>query len=189
MASPRITQSMRSKIVTNALDFTFKKDREALAKRENKLADQAYKDVYTDKERKAMKELGSKFVDQYDALYINVNGKRISLHFGPEVTIPKERERRFCAKNNYGYNTPSTPSQSIVDDVEQWIEDTADLQRRETQANIQLSAMLESVVSFKKLRVVWPQGEQFYDMYDVDSETKAGVPAVVVTEINKLLGL
>lgn len=48
--------------------------------------------------------------------------------------------------------------------------------------------MLESVQSFKKLRAVWPQGEKFYDMYDVDSE-KTGVPSTVVSELNKILGI
>lgn len=180
MASPRITQTMRSRIVKDTIDSQFKSERESLKKREHALADATYNEEYSVKQREAMKELGDKFVETSMGIHVNANGKVAILAF-PEPTP------RYVRKNaSWSRYAPKPP---LTTKIEAFLEDEADFRSRSSKAEIALMAMLESVQSFKKLRAVWPQGVKFYDMYDVDSETKAGVPAVVVTELNKLLGI
>lgn len=180
MASPRITKAMREGIVRNTINEQFKAEREAIAKREHKLADRIYNQQYTKKQVDTMKELGSKFVDFSGAVFVNINGKSINLSFGGA-------DSRGVHKNASW--SRYAPDAKLAAEVESYIDDKVELDGKVQKAEIALMAMLESVQSFKKLRAVWPQGEKFYDMYDVDSETKAGVPAVVVTELNNLLGI
>lgn len=182
---------MREGIVANAIEHTFKKDREALKKLEISLAKAVYNELYDAPTQKMMNTLGEKFLERDCDIHVNVNGQRHRLYFDGERNVGcvgwKEREQRLMMRHQA--HSPFVPSKKLGEDILEFADKTKDQGEREKQATIQLSAMLESVMSFKKLRAVWPQGEKFYDMYDVDSETKSGVPAVVVTELNKLLGL
>lgn len=201
MASPRITKTMREGIVKNVITYTFKKEVAALSKREATLASIAYNATYTKAQVDAMKSLGNAFVEQSNAIVVNACGQRHSLFFGGALSaIPYYNqgevgsvlrelgkgadEYRFVARRG-----DYTIKPSLGAEIVELAQDQTDLHERAKQAAVSLMAVLESVQSFKKLRAVWPQGEKFYDMYDVDSETKSGVPAVVITDLNKMLGI
>ena len=64
-----------------------------------------------------------------------------------------------------------------------------DFKKEVERTRIMLNSLIESVSSFKKLRSVWPEGEIFYNIYDVDTETKPNVPAPIIAELNKILKL
>lgn len=180
MASPRITKAMREDITQRAVGSTFRKEAEALQKEENSLAERLYKEVYSPQERKHMEALGSRFIDTADRIRGNIRGQKITLHFGATKLVDQD--------NKMFHMTPPTPSQALSDDIYDFMERHKTYKDKRSKAEQQLEAMLETVVSFNKLRAVWPQGEKFYDMYDVDSE-KPGVPALLVTELNAILGL
>ncbi len=185
MASPRITNTMRDGIVKNTLEHTFKKEQDALLKAEGKLARLAYNEMYDATTRKAFITLPSGIFGKSSDVCLNIRGMSVTLSFGKE---PDGSRTELCVGENHGYRNRLTPSVPVSDQCYDYIMQNEDLKKRMREAEVQLRAMLESVQSFKKLRAVWPQGEKFYDMYDVDSE-KSGVPSVVVTQLNKILNL
>ncbi len=180
MASPRITKSMREGIVKNALEHTFGKAEEKIKEDFRKLADKAYNEKYSKAQQKLMVELGEEFLAKNDRIFVNIRGERHALSMS---------EERLTDRQSNWHDKAFVPSNKLSDDIYDLLQEKDTLKEKMNQADIQLSAMLETVVSFKKLRAVWPQGEKFFDMYDVDSESKPGVPAVVITELNKVLGL
>lgn len=180
MASPRITKVMREGIVENTLTAQFGKAKEALVKREQALANRAYHQQYKPVTIKAMEDLGDRFIEYSGTIRLNVGGRALDL------TLDKSRP---CHKGANWSSSRFVPDAKLTADIEKYLDDAGDHNKLATQARVQLTAVLESVQSFKKLRAVWPQGVKFYDMYDVDTETKSSVPAVVVTELNKALGI
>ena len=57
-------------------------------------------------------------------------------------------------------------------------------------AEAQLKSLLYSVNSLKQLEEAWPEGEQFYRyLKDYVPEGAPGVPAVLISKINDMLGL
>lgn len=186
MASPRITQTMRVNIVGNTIKSSFEKERETIYKRHRDLADRLYHEKYSPEQIKLMKKMGDKFISQSHYIQGNINGQRVQLFFGKGLA---QKVRRFVDKDEDSFcSTPFTPSDKLRDDIQKLVDDTSDFEKTEREASLQLMSMLESVVSFKKLRAVWPQGEKFYDMYDVDSE-KPGVPSIIVEQLNKVLNI
>lgn len=194
MASPRITRTMREGIVENTINHQFAKETAAIIKRHATLADRAYKMLYPKAKVAAMEGLGEDFVRKSADIRVIVGGRYETLYFAggsnycntPHLSSLRvdKQEHRFVSRDN-----------SIIiegkdrSDYDALHNDTKDLMERMSRAAISLIAVLESVQSFKKLRAVWAEGEKFYDMYDVDSESKASVPAVVITDLNKMLGL
>lgn len=194
MASPTITKEMREKIVENMTKHIFGKEEAALVKRTAKLALAAYNEEHSPKVRKMMKDLGENYVASNTAINLNIRGMHIWLSFngcsslyGSVIGDGQEDVCRYGTKSRYG-RTPFAPSASLSDEISELMDDLKDFSDRVRKAGAQTLAVLESVRTFKKLRAVWPQGEKFYDMYDVDSE-KPGVPAIVITDLNKMLGL
>jgi len=185
MASPRITNTMRDGIVNNTLEHTFKKERDALLKAEGKLARLAYNEMYDLPTRKAFAQLPQGIFAVSSDICLNIRGMSVTLSFGKAADGSRTE---LPVGDNHGYRNRLTPSVPLSDQCYTYVMDNEDLKKRMREAEVQLRAMLESVQSFKKLRAVWPQGEKFYDMYDVDSE-KTGVPSVVVTQLNKILNL
>lgn len=179
MASPRITNTMRQGIVKNTIDHTFKKERDAIDRRESELALLAYNEKYTALERKCFESCPDLF-GVSNGMHLNIRGMSISIGFGKDTQKP--------VAESHTWGNRFTPSTKLSDAVYELTNDREDLKKRVREAEVQLMAVLESVQSFKKLRAVWPQGEKFYDMYDVDYE-KAGVPSIVVSELNKVLGI
>lgn len=188
MASPRITKVMREGIVANTIAHTFKKQREDAAKEHARLALKAYKEQYTPAQIKAMDNLGERFIETEFKIYLNLNGLRRQLYFGGKERVNSMKEHVSKMMEHNQYNKPLVPSDALRMEIEAFLDRESDLNETIGKAEVNLMAMLESVQSFKKLRAIWPEGEKFYDMYDVDSE-KPGVPAVFVADINKMLGL
>jgi len=54
-------------------------------------------------------------------------------------------------------------------------------------ASSALRRMLDNVTTTKRLREVWPQGEQFFARFD--KEDRPPPPALRVDEVNAMLGL
>lgn len=199
MASPRITKVMREQIVKDAVAFRFKKEKADLQKQEAKLADLAYKERYSPAQIKAMKFLGKDFLEQRSNINLNIRGMKIDLCFDGylghalhgsayDVSSPfKDREQRLSRTSEHYH--PFVPSDSLGDEIEKHVNAIEDLEKTIVAASTQLMAVLESVQSFKKLRAIWPEGEKFYDLYDVDSEKTPNLPAPVIAELNKAFGL
>lgn len=177
MASPRITKVMREGIVKNTIEHTYNKEETALDEREYKLADKAYHVLYSKAQIAHMEALGERFINKNIVISVNLGGLRNRLEL---------KEPRFMEDSQYC--NPVVADGKLREDIEKFFDDSKEHSEKVNRASVNLMAMLESVQSFKKLRAVWPEGEKFYDMYDVDSE-KPGVPAVIVQDINKMLGL
>lgn len=188
MASPRITKVMREGIVANTIAHTFKKQREDAAKEHARLALKAYKEQYTPAQIKAMENLGKRFIGEECKIFLNLNGLRRQLYFSGKDRVAKASELVYKLMEESQYNKPLVPSDALRLEIEAFLDKESDLNETISKAEVNLMAMLDSVQTFKKLRSIWPEGEKFYDMYDVDSE-KPGVPAVFVADINKMLGL
>ena len=189
MASPRITKQIREQIVENTLDHTFKARKEKLVKEHAALAERAYKELYKPSLIKAMEELGEKFICKEDDIQLNMKGQRRRLNFNGNFSyrlsdIPRVYK---LMEKTQGQNA-LVPSDKLFDAIDSHFDAVKAFDTEHEKASVNLSAMLESVQTFKKLRAIWPEGEKFYDMYDVDSE-KPGVPAIFVSDLNKMLGL
>lgn len=219
MASPRITQSMREQITNNALLHRFTDDVNKMSVTMSKLAEQAYHFVFSPDDIKAMEHLGESVLTMSGSIVVRMAGEirtmdfdgylirnhtGTALRFGGTV-FPNKLQADIVellmpftdrySRQNEAYWTrftikrDSKAKSKFCDDVLAAEADEEKLKSAIDEASTKLMSLLESVQTFKKLRAIWPEGAQFYDQYDVDHTLTPKVPAVIITDINKSLGI
>lgn len=115
-------------------------------------------------------------------------------HDDVEFLMP-ERISSYSSDDHEAYwerftiNRDNKAKSKFCDDVLGYDAERDNLMSSISETETKLSSLLESVQTFKKLRAIWPEGAQFYDQYDVDHTLTPKVPAVIITDINKSLGI
>jgi hypothetical protein len=174
----RITNSIRESICRKAINAAFKEREEAHAAQEHALGMEAYEAVIPAAERKAAAKMPENWLRMDGCLKFNANGWSVTLCVKPSVPVPQSP---YCQ-----------PLGSVTGDLAERIQAhcTAIKERKEAKhrAEREMTGFLEQFRSIKQMREAWPEGEPFYAEFDVERKS-AGVPAVRVAEINKMLGI
>ncbi len=177
MSSPRISKDMREKIVKNAIDERFAKARKELKDIEERLFEDCYNEAYPKPLQKKLQELGEEFICKNDSFVMPFTNVKIS-HSVDHLTA---RNTSF-----HLFRRGWVPSDALRDRSLEFDAKKGELRSEIMKAEATLMGVLESVTTFKKLRAVWPNGAKFYDMYDVDHTVKPKVPALVISDLNKI---
>jgi hypothetical protein len=174
----RLTQSIREKIIRNAIVAAFKEREAAQAEQEHALGMEAYEAVIPAAERKAAAKLPATWLRHDSCLRFNANGWNARLSVKEAVPVPHSADCRMLG---------SLP-QELAQRVQAYSTAGESLRQERYKAERELAGFLEQFRSVKQMREAWPEGEAFYGEFDVE-RTAAGVPAVRVAEINKMLGI
>lgn len=179
MTAGRLTKTIRESIVRKATNEAFQKERDALLVEEHKIGLTLYKSVFDKKVLTAVNKLPKTWLRMDDCLRFNSGGMELRFDVKPAVPVPSERG--YCQR--LGTLTPE-----MADVAQAFANKKEDAVARYNRAKRELMALLDSVSTFKKLKEVWPEGADYYTTFDVE-RTITNVPAVVVSEINKMLGI
>lgn len=207
--SSRLTKYIREEIAGLTLRDAFEKEITNLLKERMKVIDAIYNSLYTAAERKALNAAPKDCLYTRTQMefrtklghykYMQFNG---TLEYQYAISDMARKIRQANAKTNGDaaedeIERPVSSNgnmrrlledpkvQAMLDDHE---DKCKDLSEKYAKAKASLFAVLESVHTFKKLNFVWPEGLKYYSVFDTDN-TKPGLPAVMVDELNKTLGL
>ncbi len=182
----RLTNYIRESIARSAINHAFDPKKEALSVTEDALACVAYAFVFSKKETDLVGKVPEYWFRLDSCLRFNVGGQSITLKLKKGLPVP------YGTKNgsDSGYhchNLGVIPHGDLCDRIQAHAQALEAYKEQRRGAERQVKAMLDAVTTTGKLKEVWPEGEQFYSVYDDVAAPK--LPALRVDEINAMLGL
>jgi hypothetical protein len=183
----KLTQYSREAIARRAVAHAFDPRQAELAVAEDALAREAYNATFPVDEQKLVAAVPANWFRLDACLQFNVGGQRITLNVtGDGLPVPY----RMKGSDYVGYNCHIVgviEHGELCDRIQAHAQLVETVKTERRQALRATEEMLKAVTTTAKLRLVWPEGEQFYAQYD--DKPSAQLPAVRVDEINALLGL
>jgi hypothetical protein len=173
-----ITKDIRERIAKKAVFATFQPKKDAIVKRENKLAIECYNAVFPKNIRDVVFKVPPEWLQHCVCLRFNVNGWNIYLNAGKQMATPQSSK---C-------ESLGTLTGELATRVQDFSQEKKTLEEDYDSAQVKLLGFLEQFRTFKKLKEAWPEGEKFYKEFDVERPS-ANVPAVITKDINTMLGL
>lgn len=181
----KLTKYAREAITRRATAFAFDPKKAALDEAEDKLAREAHAQIFSKAELEAIKKVPANWIQLDSCLRLNVGGQRIYLH-----TLDDGLPVPYRIGDYAGYSCQEIGTIGPGDLCDRIQAHAAALEQYKADRNNafrQVKALLDSATTVKRLRDIWPQGEQFYAIYDPSPAMR--LPAVPVGEINAILGL
>jgi hypothetical protein len=182
MALP-LTNERRDSILCNAQDLTFAARREAIKQESNRLAELAYSHLYPADVQAKMNALPVEFFSQTSTIfaYLPGNGDSVNLDLISSRRVGAcDREWRRPA---YYLVTGSAVTECVV----KLKADRGQLAQDVNTFKSELRRFLAGITTVKKLKEVWPEGEEFYKHLLGDDAPKNAL-AVRPETINALIG-
>lgn len=175
---------MRKDILARAMGETnkaFQKRIDDIKKRENLIAIRCYNSVFSAADRTKANAMTEDWLRDDDCLRFNVNGMHISLDAKEPVRVPSRQS--YC--HQLGVITGE-----LADQVMEVVNTKEKMREEHAQIRAKLDALLDSCTTTRLLETTWPKGKPFYGyLIDAEKEEKAGLPAVLISDINKALHL
>lgn len=175
----RLTNSHKQTIVDRATTHALKDRKEALSVLEDKLAIECYNKVFPKKLRDTLKTVPEGWLRMDRDLRFNVGGWDLRLNTTEEYPIPM---------NKYYSILGVITDEELVTKVQACVQEKKTLDEEDNALTRKMQGFLSGFTSFKQLRESWPEGADFYKDLDVERVAQ-NMPAVIVQDINKVLGL
>lgn len=200
----KLSGPMRAQVVEKALQATFTKRWKDLLKDGERIGDAAV-DMLAGSAKAAIKKAdeagfcvrairqnesylkvgSSQYVCNVDAI---VAGQRMNIMVSAKKPIPIKTADGY-ERTNLTLNHAKEGHTSHIEAVQKWHDDLAALNKSYHEAKATLEAMMKGLTTFAKLTEQWPEGKKFYQSLPVDFPFQHNVPAVQISELNKMLGI
>lgn len=188
MATIKLTNSMRDMIENRLVKGKFEKEEAQLKEKMRKIGDKFYKDLYTPSQLKLLASLPSTWCIERSEFYVHIDGQgtsRITLTKPMRLHIGGESAYRYHEANIYKIYEATHP---LVEERRQARDEIDNLATARKELRMQVRGVLNSVTTLGKLVEVWPEIQSYItDLWTPPAS--AGVPAVVIEDLNKLLNL
>jgi hypothetical protein len=185
----RLNVAMKKSVVDKAMFHAFGKRDADNQKLSQSLGHAAMVDCFGHARLKAAKTAGEPFVYICTDLYGNKQpqGNLTNFRVGYK-TIPLLVQDPLPVRlHDMKWFTVKAPDlqakiQAFADDLE-----ALNVERRKTQTT--LESMLQNLQAYSSLERTWPEGKKFYKHLPVDYPFRHQVPATLVADLNKSLGI
>lgn len=177
MASKALNQSMRERLRKNLMAKRFDHEDEALDKRENELAEQAWKKLVGPRNVPKINEIPDGWLDTMPWVRVDTGDRGFTVL---SLAKPKPVPQKF--RHNA---VKESPDSKLGSAVRQFEADKEALKQTKSDIRSQIDAALGQFNTTKQLREGWPEAADFLP---ADSQEKR-VPMVPVERLNAALGL
>lgn len=183
----RLTNDLRDAIARAAVAHAFDPKKEALATQEDALAREAYAVIIPQSETALVAAVPENWFRLDECLRFNAGGYNVTLSLiGQGLPVPY-RPRGGEDEGYHCHRLGSIPPGDLCDRVRAHVEEKETYKSERSVAHRAVTNLLHGVTTMKRLKEVWPQGEQFFDPYR--NAPVASLPAVRVDEVNAMLGI
>lgn len=182
----KLTKYTRQEIARAATAFAYDSKEKELRSAEDALAREAYATLFPEREIKAVLALPKNWIRFDECLQFNVGGQRLHLYTEKDKGLPVPY--RIGDYAGYSSKTLGTIGHGdLCDRIQAHAGTVEKTKRARSDSYRKVLALTESVTTIKRLREIWPEGEQFYGKYA--NAPAVNLPAVQVAELNAELGL
>lgn len=179
MTSLRLTNSDVEGVVKRAMAHALTEREAGIKAAEHSLGMKAYEFAMPVEDRMWAKKLPEKWVRRDSCLRFHLDFRHVVLHVDPPVVVPSA---------NYNCHSLATISDvEIIAAFEKLEGEKSTFKADRERMSASLYALVRRASTLKKLREMWPEGEQFYA--HLKPREEAQVPAVQVEDVNRMLGL
>lgn len=190
--SMRLNAEMKKQVVQKAMDATFTVRRKNHAKA-GIVIDKAIWEVVFGAHKRTINALPDNqnwfskgdVVEKCNPIAVNIAGERCSVRF---VGLRVPTKFGYYSHDYIGTITQEKHPQ-IVADYHAWRDVGATITKDVETAAATLNAMLSKITTYERLEKEWPEGKKFYQSLPTDFPFQHQVPAVKISELNKMLGL
>lgn len=179
MGTLRLTNMDREGVVERAINHAFGARAAALEAEENRIGMAAYDIAVPKAERQAAAKLSERWLRTDGCLKFRFDFRKVTLHVSPKVLVPS----RSYSCEDLGL----VQDVELIAAYEKLQADRGTLKADRERAETGLKALIGRVSTLRQLRETWPEGETFYA--HLKPRDEASVPAVMVDDLNRMLGL
>lgn len=177
----RLTKSLREAMVKTILDHAFNAKQAAAQKVKELCAENVYLDIFG-KHLIAMESLPKGFLEKSSVFHISIAGRSHCVRMNEDRLIGNNHGNSYYKAKLYkGDEDVAIAYQNAVEAY-----DDIGAQRR--QMSLEITPVLESVQTFKKLWEVWPESKSLLEKFEAKPAI-AILPSVQVAKLNTALGL
>lgn len=197
MASVKLTAHMRNAIVKTALDRALADDEAAITKLEERreilnteLSTMAYEAIYTAKERKILKDAPIGWFKEAKIVNVRLGDTDEQISFPDPKPVPYKHGKSYSAVFAAALEVdhPMTKKFEEYREIcEQTTEAQTDRQTKRKALKLKIEPVVGSVTTVARLLDVWPEVKEL--LPDGWENSNGGVPAIVVADLNKAVGL
>lgn len=185
----RLNGAMRKSILEKALEHAFGKREKALLKDSITLGHEAMVDCFGAARIAAARKASYPFVIEGRDFYGNkapdgvlttfrVGYKQIALHVQDPLPIRINDFKHFTVKDP-----------TLIAEIETYADAAEALKTERNKVHTTLEAMLNGVQTLASLERTWPEGKKVYAHIPKEFPFRHQVPATLVSDLNKALGL
>ena len=177
----RLTKSLREAMVKTMLNHAFNAKQEAAEKNKGLAGEKVYQDVYG-KHLIAMESLPKGFLEKSSVFYISISGRSHCVRLSESRLVGYKHDNSYYKAKLY------VGDEAIAKEYQDAVEVCNDLDTQRRQMALEITPVLESVQTFKKLWEVWPESKSLLEKFE-QKPAIAILPAVQVAKLNTALGL
>lgn len=196
----RLNSGMKAQVVEKALAHAFGKREAAQLKEEHAIARACFITAFGIKAVAHLKALGEPFAyvnrDSYGQAIPEgtpvqwwVGGQQVILRTF-DIPIPRHFGRN---QGDHGKKNPFSLTMekhlNLVQRCRDWQDAGVKLKEEKNKVTTTLNTMLQGISTYKSLEKNWPEGKPFYKHLPKDFPFRHQVPATLVSELNKALGV
>lgn len=178
----RLTKQIREAMLSAILSHAFDAKQQEAKRAKIQAGEKVYQDIYAP-HLVAMESLPKGFLPKSSAFYIAIGGQKHTVECSEGRLIGRHHGDRYCEGAKL-YVGDEAVAKNFLDAVEQ----CKDLKTQRDQMSHEITPVLESVHTFKKLWEVWPESKSLLEKFEVKPAI-AILPAVQVDKLNVALGL
>lgn len=181
MASPKLTTSIRDKIIHNALKNAFAAEKAAIASDKTAFAKMVYDHVIPVEHQEILSKVPVCYLNRGSSVSFRLRAPGASAYTRVNVSMGEERPQshELFYNNIHIEDAAIDAAWSAIYERERQVENaTSELREK-------ISQVVWSVSTVKRLLEVWPEGKEFIPASA--TATAATLPAVVVTGLNEML--
>lgn len=197
MVSVRIKADHRDHIIMEAVEHStgkaFKKAEEALKKAMKAVnthgAKAGYNVCFTPKKRKILNEAPDGWFPLQNHCYVSRDGRGLTrIKFNEKKRVPYSN---YCGSNPSAVVIEDHPFFEKLDALQMVVTERKEeldvIKQQRAQLRAEVGAVIGTVTTIKRLLEVWPECKNF--LPDVNSAPSGLPPAVLISELNKKLGV
>ena len=178
----RLTKSLREAMLETILSHAFDAKQKNAKQQKIIAGEKVYQDIYGS-HLIAMESLPKGFLPKSSAFYVAISGQTHTVQCSENRLIGKGHYDKWSdrAKLYVG-------DERVAIEFQKAVELCNDLESQRKSMSREISPVLESVHTFKKLWEVWPESKSLLEKFE-EKPTIAILPAVQVNKLNAALGL
>lgn len=178
----RLTKTLREAMLKTIISHAFDAKEKTASQAKIIAGEKIYQDVY-ENSLIAMESLPKGFLPKSSYIYIAIGGRQHIVYFSESRLVGARHSDRHGERAKL-----YSGDEQVALDYLKTVDTCDDISKQKDSMSKEISALLESIHTFKKLWEVWPESRSLLEKFE-EKPAIAILPAIQVNKLNAALGL